>query len=551
MSGQKRFGFSKMREGWSGRGRELFWAGLVCAAVTVFLTGCAVGPDYVKPSAPVSPGWIEKENPRIKSESADLSEWWEVFKDPVLDRIVKLAYTQNLDLQIAGIRILEARARLGIAVGNQYPQVQQARGGVERQEASEHAANTLGGDLGYWDYQVGFDAAWELDFWGKFRRAVESGVADVEASVASYDNALVSLTAEVARVYVQLRTLQERLAFARENVKLQERGLQIANARFQGGVVTELDVQQAKSLLKDTQASIPRFEAGIRQAKNALAVLLGRLPYEMDAVLGQEMSAIPATPQQVAVGIPAELLRRRPDIRFAERTLAAQSPLIGVTKADLYPHFELFGSLGLHSSSARFTKAGGVNGSNFGDLFDMDSIELFAGPSFRWDFLNYGRIRNQVRVQDARFQQLVVNYENTVLRAAQEVEDGLVSFLQTKVEVDYLAESVQAYKRSVDLSQIQYREGLTDFQRVLDSQRFLAQEQDLLADTRGSEAQSLIAVYKALGGGWEMREGKDFVPEKTKEEMEERTDWGRLLTPAAVESLPTQEDQVGWRSPDW
>jgi NodT family efflux transporter outer membrane factor (OMF) lipoprotein len=355
----------------------------------------------------------------------------------------------------------------------------------------------------------------------------------------------------VARVYVQLRTFQERAGFARANVEIQERGLQIADARFQGGIVTELDVQQAKSLLKGTQARIPRYEAGIRQAKNALAVLLGRLPYEIDAVLGQEEVAIPATPQQVAVGIPAELLRRRPDIRVAERALAAQSPLIGVAKADLYPHFELFGSLGLRSSSARFTKGGGVNGSSFTDLFDMDSIELFAGPSFRWDFLNYGRIRNQVRVQDARFQQLVVNYENTVLRAAQEVEDGLVSFLQTKEEVTYLDESVQAYARSVELSQIQYREGLTDFQRVLDSQRFLAQEQDLLAETRGLETQSLVAVYKALGGGWEMREGKEFVPEKTREEMEKRTDWGRLLTPAALESLPEKEDEVKWRWPDW
>jgi len=480
-----------------------------------------------------------------------MSEWWTVFQDPVLDKLVALAYAQNLDLRIAGVRILEARAQLGIAVGNQYPQLQQARGGVQRQEISENAANTLGGDLSYWDYQVGFDAAWELDFWGKFRRAVESGVAGVEATIALYDNALVSLTAEVARAYVQLRTFQERLAYARENVKLQERGFQIANARFEGGAVTELDVQQAKSLLKGTQARIPRYEAGIRQTKNALAVLLGRLPYEIDAVVGPEVSPIPKAPQQVAVGIPAELLRRRPDIRYAERALAAQSPLIGVAKADLYPHFELFGSIGLHSTSARFTKAGGVNGSNFGDLFDTDSIELFAGPSLRWDFLNYGRIRNQIRVQDARFQQLLVNYQNVVLRAAQEAEDGIVSFLKTQEEVNYLVESVQAYARSVDLSQIQYREGLTDFQRVLDSQRFLAQEQDLLADTRGSEAQSLIALYKALGGGWEMREGKDFVPLKTKEEMENRTDWGRLLTPAAVESLPKKEDQVKWHWPDW
>jgi NodT family efflux transporter outer membrane factor (OMF) lipoprotein len=261
------------------------------AALVVFVlltSGCAmVGPDFVKPTAPEAQEWIQKDDPKVKSEAADYSTWWRVFDDPVLDGLIEAAYQQNLPLRIAGIRILEARAELGIAVGNKYPQLQQARGAYTRTNLSENAANTRGGDLVYDDYDVGFDAAWELDFWGKFRRAVESGVANLEASIADYDDVLVTLSAEVARTYVVVRTLEERLAVARENVAIQERSLQIADVRFEAGIVSELDVQQAKALLRNTEASIPRLEADLRQAKNALAILLGKLPGEIDDTLAE------------------------------------------------------------------------------------------------------------------------------------------------------------------------------------------------------------------------------------------------------------------------
>jgi outer membrane protein TolC len=353
----------------------------------------------------------------------------------------------------------------------------------------------------------------------------------------------------VARSYVLVRTLEQRLAIAKENVRIQERSLRIADARFEGGEVTELDVQQARALLGDTQALIPRLQSTLRQAKNGLSILLGKLPGEVDQILG-EPKAIPTVPPEVGVGVPTELLRRRPDVRLAERQLAAQSSQIGVAKADLYPHFSLFGSIGVRASDAALTAAGGLSGSSFSELWDSDSIEFFAGPAFRWDVLNYGRIKNRVRVQDARFQQLAVSYQNTVLRAAQEVEDAMAAFLRTQEEADFLSNSVAAAARSVELSLIQYREGLVDYQRVLDTQRFLAQEQDLLTATTGSVALNLVAMYKALGGGWQIRAGKDFVPEETKAEMRERTGWGKLLEPERVEP-PPEEDRKKWLWPDW
>ncbi len=542
----------------SSRGRLLgvYNVGVVLSlSLAVLFGGCAhlpmVGPDYERPEVPEAKEWIEKDDPRIKIEAADFSTWWKVFDDSVLETLVARGYQQNLPLQIAGIRILEARAQLGIAVGDKYPQLQQGRTSYTRANLSENTANTSPTlDSAYGEIDFGFDAAWELDLWGKFRRAVELSLGNLEASIANYDDILVSLTAEVARTYVLIRTLEERLKIARENVRIQQRSLQIAEARFEGGDVTELDVQQARALLGDTQALIPRLQASLRQAKNGLAILLGTLPGKVDQILGQP-KPIPTVPAEVAVGIPAELLRRRPDIQFAERQIAAQSAQIGVAKADLYPHFTLFGSFGLRASDATLTTAGGLTGSEFSDVWDSDSVEFFAGPSFRWDILNYGRIRNRVRIQDARFQQLAVNYQNTVLQAAQETEDAMVGFLRSQEETGFLLDSVAASKRSVDLSLIQYREGLVDYQRVLDTQRFLSQQQDKLTETRGSVNLNLVALYKALGGGWEIRVGKDFVPDETKDEMRKRTNWGGLLAPEKLETLPAEEAVREWQWPDW
>ncbi|MGW8300905.1 MAG: efflux transporter outer membrane subunit [Desulfobacterales bacterium] len=526
---------------------------LICgmAAAIFLISGCSmVGPDFVKPEAPVEAEWLEARDPEIKTAPSDYKAWWSAFHDPVLDSLVEIAYQQNLPLQISGIRILQARAQLGVIVGNIYPQQQQARGGANYNRISENAPNSIGADDSFWQYDAGFDVAWELDVWGKFRRAIESGVANLEASIADYDDVLISLTAEVARTYVLLRTFEERFEIARENVKIQKRSLEIAEVRFKAGAVTELDVAQAKSLLKNTESLIPLFEARIRQTKNALAILLGRLPGQIDHLIGGA-KLIPKAPPEIVVGVPAELLRRRPDIQLAEYQIASQTPLIGVSKADLFPSFELFGSFGLLTSSSRNTQAGGRSGSSFSDLFDSDSFEFFGGPSIRWNLFNYGRIHNQVRVEDALLQQLIVNYEDTVLRAHLEVEDSMIGFLRKQQEAGFLMDSVKASQRSVDLSMLQYKEGLVDFQRVLDSQRFLADQQDAWTATRGSAIVNLIAMYKALGGGWQIREGQNFVSKDNIEQMEKRTNWGDLLEPKALATPASAKERQQWRWPDW
>jgi len=524
----------------------LLFIGLI--SLVLWLSGCAmVGPDYVKPTPQEPDKWLESSDPKIESKEADFSEWWSVFNDPVLNDLVQAAYQQNLPLQIAGLRIYEARAQLGIAFGFQYPQTQQGLGSASLNQASKNAPNLAAADRYFSAYDIGLDAAWELDVWGKFRRAVQASVAGLEASIADYDDILVSLTSEVARTFIVLRTSEERLEVARENVKIQKRSLEIAEVRFKAGAVTELDVTQARSLLRSTEATIPGFETDIRQAKNALAILLGKLPGDVDAMLGGP-GLIPEVPAEVAVGIPAELLRRRPDIRFAERQLAAQSAQIGFAKADLFPHFSLFGTLGFQTGDYTDSRS---NNSKISDLFHKDSIAYSAGAGFNWDLFNYGRISNNVRVEDARFQELAVNYEDTVLRAAQEVEDAMVGFLNSQDAVTFLADAVKASKRSVDLSMIQYREGLTDYQRVLDTQRFLSDQQDQLVFTTGSVDLNLVAMYKALGGGWQLRKDDKFIPQDLIEEMEQRTNWGNLLSPDELDYPPSQEVRSIFHTPDF
>lgn len=517
-------------------------------ALALAIGGCAmVGPDYVKPSVPEPEKWIESGDPKIESKEMDFSRWWMVFNDPILNELIESACRQNLTVQIAGLRVMEARAQLGIAFGFQYPQQQQAGGEASINQTSENAPNNAKADKNYDIYQTSFGAVWELDVWGKFRRAVQNGIANLEASIAYYDDIVVSLTAEVAGTYMNLRISEERLAVAIQNVGIQKRSLELAENQFNAGAVTQLDVFQASGLLRTTESTTPGFETDIRQAKNALAVLLGKLPGEIDAIVGKP-GAIPRVPVKIAVGIPAELLRRRPDIRLAERQLAAQSARIGVAKADLFPHFTLFGSVGLMASSS---VGSGSNYSNFTDLFKASSFIYSVGPGISWDIFNYGRITNNVRVEDAVFQELAVNYENTVLGAAREVEDGMIAFLKSQNTVILLADAVKAYKSAVDLSMIQYREGSVDYQRVIDTQQYLLQSEDQLTSTTGLVDLNLISLYKALGGGWEFRKDKDFVPQNIKEEMEKRTNWGGLLSPDKLEYPPSQDVKDIFHSPDW
>ncbi|MEJ2219524.1 MAG: efflux transporter outer membrane subunit [Desulfobacterales bacterium] len=513
------------------------------------ITGCTmVGPDYVKPTAPEPQKWLESMDSKIESKAADFSTWWTVFNDPTLNALVQSAYQQNLTLKATGIRILEARALLGIAVGDQYPQTQQGTADATAQKTSRNLPNAASAERFAYVYDVGFDAAWELDFWGKFRRAVQAGVADLQASIADYDDNLVFLTSEVARTYITLRTSEKRLAVANDNVKIQTESLRLAQAQFDAGAVTELDVFQSRALLRSTEATIPGFESEIRQAKNARAILLGKLPGKIDALLAGP-GRILQMPAEIAIGVPAELLRRRPDIRLAERQLAAQSAQIGVAKADLYPSFSLFGSIGY--TTAGSTSSPQSRNAGLSDLFKNNSLGYSVGPSITWNLFNYGRITNSIRVEDARFQQLAVDYENTVLQAVQEVEDAMIAYLRTQDQVMLLADAVAAYKSSVDLSTLQYKEGLVDFQRVLDAQQNLVQQQDNWVVTTGDVGLNLISLYKALGGGWEMRTGNDFVPGDIKAEMKARTNWGDLLSSDELQYPPAEEVDRLFNRPDW
>ena len=530
--------------------KKLVYAALR-TALPVLLAGLSacttLGPDFETPAADIEAQWLEQDSQTMQTRTAVNSEWWKLFNDPVLDTLVQQAYQQNLSLQIAGLRILEARAQLGIAVGNQYPQLQEAAGALSRVNLSEHSPNfSSTADENYWTANAGFNASWELDFWGKFRRNVESASANLGTQIASYDNALVLLTADVASIYIQIRTLEEQLVVARSNIETQDKGYQLAEVKFRAGDTSGLDPAQSLTQLRNTQSQVPTLESQRRQALHALSILLGMPPQDLSALLGE--GDIPDAPKAVAIGAPAELLRRRPDIRQAELQVAAQNAQVGIAEATLYPSFSLLGSVGYTSSD--------TNRSHLNDIYDSDSFGYSFGPSFSWPILNYGRLKNNVRVQDARLEGTIINYQNTVLEAAREVEDGLAGFVGAKAAAGYLGDSVSSAQHAMDLSVIQYREGATDFQRVLDSQQQLLAQQKQYTAAKGDIVQNLVATYKALGGGWQIRSGNDVVPEDRQETMRKRTDWGELLPgdtlPDDLPAVPpTGGDQPLFNRPDW
>ena len=534
-------------------GRRIFHVlGLACSLLIVLQACTKLGPDFESPVAPLQDDWLEATEGPLRGEPAEISTWWQVLNEPILSNLIEIAYRQNLTLQAAGLRVLEARARLGIAVGDQYPQVQEANGSYTYNWVSKNAPNAAVTDRSFEDLTVGVDASWEIDFWGKFARAIESSNASLGATIANHDDFLVILTAEVARFYIIVREAEERIRLARDNVEIQKRSLEIAQLRYRAGAVSELDVQQAQALLAETRARIPALRIQRRQAQNALAVLLGMPPSRLVESLGDE-GAIPTAPKEIAVGIPAELLRRRPDIRRAELVAAAQSAQIGIAEAELYPAFTLGGFVGFQTSDNVDARS---NNADRSDLLQGSSFTGFVGPSLSWPFLNYGRLTNNVRVQDARFQALIADYQNTVLEAYREVEDGLVGFLRSQEQAELLATSVTATKKAVDLALVQYREGIADYQRVLDTQTGLLTRQESLAVSQSGIAQNLVLTYRGLGGGWQIRGPNDFVPRETIEVMRHRTDWGDILPPSDLQDAPesgiaASEADSFFRRPDF
>lgn len=466
------------------------------AAATLLLAGCTVGPDYTPPQ-PATPDSFhalaaEQGGPsKFVGATADLARWWASLKDPMLDSLVERAVGSNLDVKIAASRVRESRAQRGIAAAAELPSVD-AKGSYERSRTSENTFNqqgrsqdSSGSDL----FQAGFDASWELDVFGGIRRSVEAADAEIQVAEESRRDVLVSLLAELARNYVETRTFQRRIALADQNIALQKDTLDLTMTRFNAGLTSELDVAQARAQLETRRSQVPPLRIGLAQSVHRLSVLLGQEPGTLLAELNA-VAPIPGVPVEVPVGVPSELLRRRPDIRKSERELAAASARVGVATSDLFPKFSLTGAFGLQSQQ-------------FGDLFDLNSRYWSIGPSVRWPVFEGGRIRANIEATNAREEQSMLAYSKAVLGALEETENALTSYNQEQSRRAFLAESVNANRRAYDLANQLYSSGLKDFLNVLESQRQLFEAEDQLAQSDRGVTANLIALYKALGGGWE------------------------------------------------
>jgi len=516
------------------------------------LAACSVGPNFVTPQASVESRWKDAGFPAVKTSREDYQRWWATFRDPTLSRLVDIAYNQNLTLMESGARVIEARAVLGQAIGELYPQTQQLGGSAVYLQPSDTDATSNPGNLisrrEFWRVNLGGQVGWELDLWGKFRHGVEQADAAYLASIATYDDVLVTLIGDVASDYIEIRTLQAQIAVARENVAKQRSALEIARDRYKGGATSELDVFQAQNVLGQTESAIPQLTSQLQQTENALAVLLGVPPASLGGLLGGSRG-IPAPPRNVAVGVPADLLRRRPDVRAAELKAEAQSAKVGIAAADLYPAFALGGALGTLVST--------TNGNTLKELFTWPSITFAFAPSFSWPVLNYGQITNEVRAQDAELQALLIDYKNVVLKAQKEVENGLAGFIQGRQQVAYLKESADAANNALTVAIAQYEIGSRDFTTVLTAEQNLYQAQNNLAAAEGGVSVSLTTAYRALGGGWQIRDGHDFVNDESRAEMRARTNYGDILPPAGqpqpqAPGLPGPSD-IGptVRPPQW
>jgi NodT family efflux transporter outer membrane factor (OMF) lipoprotein len=457
------------------------------ALLLLLLAGCTtVGPNYVPPEVSASAAWTTELRDGLTAEQTDpqtLAHWWKTLNDPILSGLIEQAVAGNLDLKEAQARVREARARRGISQADRFPTIV-ATGSASRRRSSEETGGGGTREL----YAAGFDASWELDLFGGIRRSLEAAEAELQASEEDLRDVLVSLLAEVALNYVEVRSFQSRLSIAEANLDAQEETHNLTQWRFQAGLTTQLDVEQAKYNLEQTRSQIPALQTGLEQAKNRLAVLLGQQPGFLKEALA-EPKAIPVTALDVAVGVPADVLRRRPDVRKAERQLAAQTAQVGVATADLYPNFSLIGSIGLEALS-------------LGNLFSSAARTSAIGSNIGWTIFDTGRIRQNMKVQTALQEQALFQYEAAVLTALEEVENALVAYADEQVRRRSLLEASQAARRAVDLAQTQYSSGHIDFQVVLDAQRSLLSLQDQLASSDAEVTSNLITLYKALGGGW-------------------------------------------------
>lgn len=473
----------------------------VVTGLALYASGCAVGPNYQRPEIPVGSDWSEAKQVGVDTRSADLARWWTAFNDPSLNSLVDRAVSANLDLRIAEARIREARATRAVTASGAWPTLD-VSGAYSRNRASANAIGSpsqnggavavapSGATLEQNFYQTGFDASWEIDVFGRVRRSVEAADATIEATVEDRRDVLVSLLGEVAKNYIDLRGFQRRLDVTSANLKAQQETVDLTKVRFQAGLASDLEVAQAEAQMNTTAAEIPSLETALKQSAYRLDVLLGLQAGSLWDELANE-KPIPNLPPEVLVGLPSELLRRRPDIRRAERELAAATAQIGAATADLYPRFSLGGTLGLQSISAS-------------DWFTGRSRFWSIGPTISWPVFDAGKIRAAIEIRNAQQEQALGQYEKTVLTAFQDVETSLVAYSKEQVRYRFLVDAVAANRRAFELANELYIRGLNDFLNVLIAQRALATSESDLAQSAATTASNLVSLYKALGGGWEI-----------------------------------------------
>ncbi|CAE6948804.1 Outer membrane efflux protein [Vibrio sp. B1FIG11] len=516
------------------------------------LSACTtLGPDYVHPEQTALPSdWsVEKAAQDTQQSEQKLQQWWQQFNDPTLNQLVEMASQQNLDLEAAGLRIVQARSLLGISTGLQYPQVQTVSGNLARAYVNDQGVNNAA---------LSFDAGWEMDIWGKYARGIESAEAGYYASIASYHDIMVTITAEVARNYINYRTFQERILLSRRNIDIQERVVNITQVQFDSGNVTELDVQQAKNQLFNTKAAQPSLEIAMKQSRTALALLLGVLPEEMEKLLqsegfaqrmadyenqfkssgrkpalsGSDERSIVPRPPRLDDKVDASLVMRRPDLQVSEMQARAQSAKIGVAETALYPSFSLFGSIGIDSTVP--------DGSSFSF---SDSLTMVVGPTFSWNIFQYGRVKNNIRFEDARFQETLTNYNKKVLQAVNEVTNALEAYDLYLEQKSLRLQSVNSSIRAFNISMTQYENGQISFERLLNSVEKMTRAEDSYATIKGNVANQVVALYKSLGGGWEAQTGQPFLSETTAKQMQDRSDWDGLLDEEERVLPPLRLDQ--------
>jgi NodT family efflux transporter outer membrane factor (OMF) lipoprotein len=439
-----------------------------------------------QPRVEVPETWTTSPAEGVSTQAAQLKDWWKDFHDAQLDALVEQALTANTDLKIADARVNEVRAMRGVADSARYPTIEQSDV-IARRRTVIQTPKSIGvveGGL----FQIGFDANWELDFFGGVRNSVKAANAEVIAAEESRRDVMVTVIAEVARNYIALRGYQRQLEVARSNIATQRDTGELTAVRAKAGLATELDVSRAEAQLALTEAVVPELESLIANTAHRLGVLLGKQPGALLSDL-QAVEPIPATPREVPVGLPSELLRRRPDVRRAEAEIIAQTAKLGVARSELYPKFQLTGLLGRTATSL-----GGLT-LGLGNFFSI-------GPSIKLPIFNHGRIRSNIKAEDARLDQAILVYEDTLRHSLEDVENSLTSYEREREQRTTLAKAVASNRRSVDLAKELYTAGLSDFLSVLEAQKELYNSENELAQSEAAVSINLVALYKALGGGW-------------------------------------------------